>query len=295
MQFLRGGGTASAAALAETLTLAAQRRDAALAEAAAAALRRRDPAEGWPRGWTPEEAAVTASLARPLEPVNLASALNLLGWAAEQEARDRIVLLLAASPEIGGAAAAMGAAQHPAIPRLRREAEAAMIAAGNALGTTGGSEAATARLALLAVLSPRDAVPLLARRAEAEPARFGAALVLAKLRGDGVPDGEATLRALLPRLGRPQQEQALFLILAGAPAEAQPAMRRLAEEVLGPNWRRGFEATLARQGRRAELAAALRARAALPGTSMQERREIAQRLTDLGEAEAAQAVLQAGE
>jgi hypothetical protein len=65
--------------------------------------------------------------------------------------------------------------------------------------------------------------------------------------------------------------------------------------VLGPSWRRGYEATLARQGRRAELAAALRARAALPGTSVQEQREIAQRLTDLGEAEAAQAVLQAGE
>jgi hypothetical protein len=287
--FLRGpagaAGTASAAALAETLTLAAQKRDAALADAAAAALRGRGEL---PEGWTAEEVALTASLARPLTAQRLAAALDLLGWASEAEARSRIILLLAATPEIGGAAAALSAAQHPAIQRLRRDAEAAV-----ATGASGG-EAATARLALLAVLAPREAASLLARRAEAEPARFGPALVLARLRGEGLPAGEATMRALLPRLGRPQQEQALFLVLAAGPAEAQPAMRRLAEEALGPGWRRGYEAMLARQGRRSELVAALRARAALPGTSADDRREIAQRLGELGEAEAAQAVLRDG-
>ena len=95
--------------------------------------------------------------------------------------------------------------------------------------------------------------------------------------------GEQALRALLPRLPRPQQEGAVFLVLAGAPAEAQPAIRRIAEESFGRDWRRGYEALLARQGRRAELVAALRARAALPDTPPAEREEIARRLAELGE------------
>ncbi len=280
VQFLRSGGSASAAALAETLTMAAQRRDAALAEAVGAALRARGE---WPEGWTAEEGRVTLGLARPLTAGALAAALDMLDWAAEQDARNRIVLLLAAVPEIGAVAGASGAAQHPAITRLRREVSASPA-----------GELATARLALLAVLAPREAASMLAQRAEAEPARFGPALVLARLRGEGVLAGEGALRGLLPRLQRPQQEQALFLLLSAAPAESQPAMRRLAEETLGPNWRRAFEASLARQGRRAELAAALRARAAQPGTSEAERREIAQRLADLGERDAADAVLRGG-
>lgn len=263
-----GGSTLGAGALVEALSLAARRRDAALADASAAALRsRRD----WPDGWTPEEARVTAALARPLGTGSLGLALDMLDWASEQEARNRIVLLLAAVPEIGAVAAQLPQlAQHPALRRLRREAEAGQAAA----------EGTTARLALLAVLSPRDAVPLLARRAEAEPARFGPAQVLAVYRADGPAQGEASLRALLPRLPRQQQESTLFLLLGSAPAEARPQLARVADEVLGAGWRPRFEAVLARQGRRAELVAALRARAAMPG---EDRREIARRLAELGE------------
>jgi hypothetical protein len=214
---------------------------------------------------------VTAALARPLGTGSLGLALDMLDWASEQEARNRIVLLLAAVPEIGAVAAQLPQlAQHPALRRLRREAEAGQAAA----------EGTTARLALLAVLSPRDAVPLLARRAEAEPARFGPAQVLAVYRADGPAQGEASLRALLPRLARPQQESTLFLLLGSAPAEARPQLARVADEVLGAGWRPRFEAVLARQGRRAELVAALRARAAMPG---EDRREIARRLAELGE------------
>ncbi|WP_203075225.1 hypothetical protein [Falsiroseomonas ponticola] len=269
-RFLAEGGPASAGAMVEALALAARRRDAGLADAALAALRsRRD----WPEGWTPEEARVTAALARPLGTGSLGLTLDMLDWASEQEARNRIVLLLAAVPEIGAIAAQLPTvAQHPALRRLRREAEAA--------GPEAQGEGTTARLALLAVLSPRDAVPLLARRAEAEPARFGPAQVLAVYRADGAAQGEAALRALLPRLARPQQEAALFLVMGAAPAEARPALARLADEALGAGWRSRFEAMLARQGRRAELVAALRARAAMPG---EDRREIARRLAELGE------------
>ena len=268
-----GGSPVGAGALVEALSQAARRRDAGLADAAAAALRSR---REWPDGWTAEEARVTAALARPLGTGSLGLALDMLDWASEQEARNRIVLLLAAAPEIGAIAAQLSqVAQHPALRRLRREAEAA--------GAQGAvSEGVTARLALLAVLSPRDAAPLLARRAETEPARFGPAQVLAVFRADGPAQGEASLRALLPRLARPQQESTLFLLLGAAPAEARPLLARVADEVLGAGWRPRFEALLARQGRRAELVAALRARAAMPG---EDRREIARRLAELGESD----------
>ena len=268
-----GGAPVGAGAVGEALSQAARRRDAGLADAAAAALRSR---REWPDGWTAEEARVTAALARPLGTGSLGLALDMLDWASEQEARNRIVLLLAAAPEIGAIAAQLSqVAQHPALRRLRREAEAA--------GAQGAvSEGVTARLALLAVLSPRDAAPLLARRAETEPARFGPAQVLAVFRADGPAQGEASLRALLPRLARPQQESTLFLLLGAAPAEARPLLARVADEVLGAGWRPRFEALLARQGRRAELVAALRARAAMPG---EDRREIARRLAELGESD----------
>ncbi|MGG5890008.1 hypothetical protein ACLF3G_23010 [Falsiroseomonas sp. HC035] len=270
--FLRGGGTASPTALAGTLSMAAQQRDPALAEAAAAALR---AAPTLPEGWTTEEVAVAAALSRPLNATTLSAALNLLAWAAEATARDRVVLLLASAPEAGAAAAQLSAAQHPAIPRLKREA-----------GAPG--EAGTARLALLAVLAPEDAAPLLAVRADTEPARFGAALVLARLRAEGMGAGVATLRGLLPKLSRSQQEQVLFLALASAPQAMQPALRGVAEETLGAGWRRRYESVLTRQGRRAELVAALRARAAL--ADLVEREEIAVRLDQLGDAAGAAAI-----
>ncbi|MGK7869517.1 hypothetical protein [Falsiroseomonas sp. E2-1-a20] len=270
--FLRGGGTASPTALAGTLSMAAQQRDPALAEAAAAALR---AAPALPEGWTTEEVAVAAALSRPLNPTTLSAALNLLAWAAEAAARDRVVLLLASAPEAGAAAAQLSGIQHPAIPRLKREA-----------GASG--EAGTARLALLAVLAPEEATPLLAARAESEPARFGAALVLARLRAEGMGAGVEGLRGLLPRLSRPQQEQVLFLSLASAPQAMQPALRGVAEETLGAGWRRRYESVLTRQGRRAELIAALRARAAL--ADLAEREEIALRLDQLGDAAGAAAI-----
>jgi hypothetical protein len=269
--FLRGGGTASAPALAGTLSMAAQQRDPSLAEAAAAALR----AVALPEGWTSEEVAVTAALSRPLSPTTLSAALNLLAWEGEAAARDRVVLLLAAAPETGAAAAQLSAGQHPAIPRLKREAGAA-------------GEAGTARLALLAVLAPEEAAPLLAARAAAEPARFGAALVLARLRGEGPEAGTEALRDLLPRLSRAQQEQVLFLALASAPQGTQPVLRGVAEDVLGAGWRRRYEAALTRQGRRAELITAMRARAALADPA--EREEIAVRLDQLGDAAGAAAI-----
>jgi hypothetical protein len=274
--FLREGGLVPAGALAETLSLAAAARDAALASAAANALRgRRD----LPPGWTTEEVAVTAALARPLDPSSLTAALDVLAGTAETEARRRVTALLAAAPEIGAAASGLDLGRHPAIQRLRREAEEAE------------GDAAIARIALIAVLSPREAVPLLARRAAAEPGRFGGALALARLRADGPAAGEAELRRLLPRLPRAQQEAALFLALAAGPGEAQPALRRLAEEALGPEWRRGYEAALTRAGRWAELVAALRARGAAAEPGSAERRDIAERLRDLGDREGAEALL----
>lgn len=272
-RFLRGGGAASATALAETLTLAAQRRDAALADAAAAALR---ALPELPEGWTAEEVAVTAALARPLGATGLTAALNLLSWTGEVAAADRVVRLLATAPEVAGAAAFLGGGQHPAVPRLLQ-------------GANSPGEAATARLALVAVLAPAEAVPLLARRAEAEPARFGPALVLARLRGKGAAEGEAALRALLPRLARAEREQTLFLVLAAAPQDSQAALRGLAEAALGVGWQARYEAALARQGRRAELLAALRTRAALADAA--ERQEIAARMIELGDPDGAGAVL----
>jgi hypothetical protein len=274
--FLREGGLVPAAALTETLSLAASGRDGMLAGAAAGALRgRRD----LPPGWTAEEVAVTSALARQLDPSSLTAALDFLAGAAETEARRRVTTLLATAPEIAASAAGLELGRHPAIQRLRREAEEAE------------GEAAIARIALIAVLAPREAVPLLARRAAAEPGRFGGALALARLRAEGPEAGEAELRRLLPRLPRPQQEGALFLMLATAPGEAQPGLRQLAEETLGPDWRRGYEASLARTGRRAELVAALRARGAAPDLPAAERRAIAERLRDLGDREGAQAVI----
>ncbi len=272
-RFLAGGGTASAAALAETLTLAAQRRATPLADAAAAALR---AMPGLPEGWTAEEVAVTAALARPLGAGSLTGALNLLGWTGEVAAADRVVRLLAAAPEVAGVGALLGAGQHPAVPRLLRGAEAR-------------DEAGTARLALAAVLAPVAAAPLLAARAEAEPARFGPALVLARLRGEGVAAGEAALRALLPALDRAQREQALFLVLAAAPQDSQAMLRRLSDATLGAGWQARYEALLARQGRRAELLAALRTRASQADAA--ERQAIAARMMELGDPDGAGAVL----
>ncbi len=274
--FLRAGGVVPEAALTEALGMAAGTRDAALADAAAAALRtRRD----LPEGWTPEEVALTPALARPLNAASLTAALDFLSAVAEAEARRRVTTLLASTPEIAAVAAGADAARHPAIARLRREAEAAE------------GEAAIARIALLAVLAPREALPVLVRRAALEPGRFGGALALARLRGEGAEAGEAELRRLLPRLPRPQQEGVLYLTLAAAPGEAQPALRRLAEEVLGADWRRGYEAALNRSGRRTELLAALRTRAAAADLPPEERRAIAERLRDLGDREGAEAVL----
>jgi hypothetical protein len=273
--FLRDGGVVPARALTETLTMAAAGRDAPLADAAALRLRGRTDL---PETWTPEEVGVTASLARPLTAGTLTAALDLLGWATEAEARQRVTLLLAAAPEVA-AATTPDTARHPSIARLRREAE------------TADGEGAIARIALLAVLSPAQAVPLLARRAEQQPGRFGGALVLARLRAEGVAAGEAELRGLLPRLNRQQQEGALFLLLAAAPAEGQASLRRLASATLGNDWQRGYEATLARQGRRAELLAALRARAAAAETTPAERRAIADRLRELGDRDGAEAIL----
>ena len=275
-RFLAGGGTASAMALTETLTLAAQRRAAGLADAAAAALGALRAQAEWPEGWTAEEVAVTAALARPLGANGMASALNLLGWTGDVAAADRVVRLLAAAPEAASAAALLGAAQHPAVPRLLRAAEAQ-------------DEAGTARLALVSVLAPAAAAPLLARRAEAEPARFGPALVLARLRGEGVAEGEAALRDLLPRLDRAQREQALFLVLAAAPQDSQARLRLLADAALGAGWQARYEAALTRQGRRAELLAALRTRAALANAA--DRQAIAARMLELGDPEGAGAVL----
>jgi hypothetical protein len=274
--FLRAGGLVGAAALVETLSGAATARDAVLAEAAAAALRMR---VDLPEGWTPEEVAVTAALSRPLTSGALTAALDFLAVSAEAEARRRVTSLVAAAPEVAAVAGGLDTTRHPAIAALRREAE------------TGEGDVAVARIALLAVLSPRDALPLLSRRAVVEPGRFGGALALARLRADGAEAGEAELRRLLPRLPRAQQEGVLHLALAAAPAEAQPMLRRMAEEMLGPDWRRGYEAALTRNGRRAELAAALRSRAAVPDMPDGERRAIAERLRDLGDREGAEAVL----
>jgi catechol 2,3-dioxygenase-like lactoylglutathione lyase family enzyme len=181
--FLRGGGAVPAAALADALSLAAALRDAPLADAAAAALRsRRD----LPEGWTLDEAAVTAALAKPLTPAALGAALDLLGWASEAEARRRVTRLLAAAPGIGGAAAALDTARHPAIPRLRREAEA------------GEGEEGIARLALLAVLAPGEARPVLARRAE----RAAALRARAAQPGTGAEERQEIARRLI-ELGDP--------------------------------------------------------------------------------------------
>lgn len=260
--FLRAGGPATPAVLAETLELAAATREPVLAQAAGQALLRGP----LPQGWTPEEAAVLADLARPLTPASLAGALDFLGWATEAEARARVATRLAATPEIAGAAAAVpDISAHPAIVRLRAEASVP-------------GEGGIARLALLAVLAPAEAVPLLDRRAAAAPARFGPAAVLARLRAGDIVGGSATLAALLPQLPRAAQEQALFLMLASAPTAARPMLDQAAAATLGAGWRRSYEAALERSGRRAELIAALQARAALPETSASERTEIEARL-----------------
>ncbi|MBU8542689.1 MULTISPECIES: hypothetical protein [Roseomonadaceae] len=271
-RFLAGGGTASATALASTLTLAAQGRQAALAEAAATALR---ALPALPEGWTTEEVSVTVGLARPLNGNSLAAALNLLAWTTDVAASDRVVLLLAAAPEVTGAAAFLGAGQHPALGSLLR-------------GAAEPNEAGTARLALVSVLAPAQAVALLRARTAEDPDRFGPGLVLALLRGQGVAEGERALRALLPRLPRQGREQALFLVLAAAPQDARPMLRGVAEETLGRNWSLRYEAMLESRGRRAELLAALRARAAQGDEA--ERQEIALRLTELGDTEGAAAV-----
>ncbi len=263
--FLRAGGPATPAVLAETLELAAAMRDPGLAQAAAQALLRGP----LPQGWTAAEAVVLADLARPLTPAALSGALDFLGWASEAEARARVATRLAATPEIGGAAASLpDIASHPAIARLRAEA-------------TAPGEGGIARLALLAVLAPGEAVPLLDRRAAAAPARFGPAAVLARLRAGDTNGGSAALAALLPQLSRAAQEQALFLLLASAPAAARTMLDQAAAATLGAGWRRAYEAALERSGRRGELIAALQARAALPETTAGERTEIEARLLAL--------------
>ncbi len=232
--FLRSGGAVPPEALAETLTMAAMQQDAALADAAADALRRR---HDLPEGWTPEEVTLTASLARPLTPSSLAAAVDLLGWSGEAAARQRVARLLANAPDLVPLAVTGELARHPAVARLRREAEADT------------SEGGLPRLAVLAMLAPGEALPLLTRRAEAEPGRFAAALAIARMRAEGPAAAEAALRPLLPRLPRALQEATLYLVLSGAPAEAQPGLRALAEGTLGANWQAGYEAYLARQRR----------------------------------------------
>jgi hypothetical protein len=260
--FLQTGGPATPAVLAEVLEFGVALRDAALAEAAGRALLR----QPLPQGWTAEEVPVLASLAQPLTPGSLAAALDLLTTLEEAEARERLATRLAAAPDILGAAT--GLSNHPALAHLAAEARVP-------------GEAAVARLALLAVLAPRNALPLLEARAEAQPARFGPALVLAMLRAGDVAGGQAALAALLPRLTRAGQADALFLLLASAPQAARPMLDQRAAVSLGQGWRRDYEAALERAGRVAELEAALSARAALPETSAAERAEIAARLARL--------------
>ena len=260
--FLQTGGPATPAVLAEVLEFGVALRDPALAEAAGRALLR----QPLPQSWTAEQVPVLASLAQPLTAGSLAAALDLLSTLEEAEARERLATRLAAAPDILGAAT--GLSNHPALAQLEAEARAP-------------GEAAVARLALLAVLAPRSALPLLEARAAAQPARFGPALVLAMLRAGDVAAGQAALAALLPRLTRAGQADALFLLLASAPQAARPMLDQRAAASLGAGWRRDYEAALERAGRVAELEAALSARAALPETSASERAEIAARLARL--------------
>ncbi|NKC34253.1 hypothetical protein, partial [Falsiroseomonas selenitidurans] len=110
----------------------------------------------------------------------------------------------------------------------------------------------------------------------------------ALLRTEGAEAGVAALCDLLPRLLRPLQVHALFLLLAAAPEPAQAPLARLAAQTLGPTWRRSYETALERQGRRAELLAALRARAAQSAPA--ERAAIAARLAAMGDSAGAAAL-----
>jgi hypothetical protein len=275
--FLRGGGMASATALAGTLSMAAQLREPPLAEAAAAALR---AAPALPEGWTNEEVAVTAALSRPPGATTLAAALNLLDWASEAAARDRVVLLLASAPEAGAAAsqlaeAQLAEAQHPRHP----------AAAARGRRARGGGDRAP-RPARGAGAGGGGAAAGCAGGSRAGPLRRRPGAGQAAGRGRGGRDRSAAEPAA--EAGPPAAGTGGVPGARRGAAGLQPALRVVAEEVLGSGWRRRYEAALTRQGRRPELIAALRARAALAEPA--EREEIAVRLDQLGDAAGAAAI-----
>lgn len=268
--WLRHSGRADPAIRLSLLNRAVQGHDHVLADTAATLLL----AAPLPAGWSAVEVRLLARSTTPLDRSQLDGWLDFLAT-APPEARLRATFVLAGSPDLAQAAraAAPALATHPAIAVLLADAGAGL----------GGPEAVAARLQLLAALSPRAALPLLAAAALHDPTHLGPTWAAAVFQTSGDPAGQTALRTLLPHLARPEAEAALFRILAALPATEAVAVQQIAADMLGGSWVPAWEETLARTGRIAELEAALRTRGAASATSGAEGRSLAWRLTELGD------------
>lgn len=276
--WLRHGGHADPAVVLSLLTRAVQDHDHALADTAATLLL----AAPLPAGWSAAEIRLLAGSTGPLNRPRLDGWLDFLATATP-DARLRATFLLAGSPDLAATAraAAPALANHPAVAALLADAGAGI----------GGPDAGAARLQLLAALSPRAALPLLATAALHDPAHLGPAWVAAVFQTSGDPAGQAALRTLLPRLSHSEAEASLFRILATLPAAQAGVVQQVAADMLGGSWVSAWEETLAHTGRIAELEATLRARGAAVTTSAAEGRGLAWRLTELGDRSGAIALL----
>lgn len=276
--WLHHGGRADPAILLSLLNRAVRGHDRALADTAATLLL----ALPLPPGWSATEIRLLVRATTPLNRPQLNDWLDFLATATP-DARVRATFLLAGSPDL----AALTRTAAPV--QTARPAVTALLAdAGTGLG---GPEAGTARLQLLAALSPREALPLLAAATLRDPAHLGPIWVSAVFQISGDAAGQATLRTLLPQLARPEAEAALFHILAALPATQAGAVQQVAADMLGGSWVSAWEETLARTGRVAELEAALRARGAASTTSDAQGRSLAWQLTELGDRSGAITVL----
>ena len=268
--WLRHGGRADPAILLSLLNRAVQGHDRALADTAATLLL----AAPLPAGWSAAEIRLLARATTPLDRSQLDDWLDFLATATP-DARLRTTFLLVGNPDLAATAraAAPALATHPSVAALLADAGAML----------GGSEANAARLQLLAALSPRAALPLLATAALHDPTHFGSIWASAVFQTSGDAAGQAALRTLLSRLPRLDAEAALFRILAALPPTQAGPVQQVAADMLGGSWVSAWEETLTRTGRIAELEAALRARGAASMTSGAEGRSLAWRLTELGD------------
>ena len=266
--------------LIDLLVLASERRDPTLAQAAAAALMGRT---NLPAGWTQDEIALTRQSNEPLTVARFRSALDLVGGAqVDAAARDRIGAILLATPHFAQVAQlALVPASDPAIVWLKTA-----IAAG------GSPTFDVARLTLLTIIAPGQALPLLADRLAADRQTLIPLHVAALVRTGQAVAAQTELRSFLRDLSPGRQDAKLQETLALLPPNDALAVIRIAASTTGrADWVAAYDEALVKAGLIDELRASLRARALAAGGDTKQLQALASRLVDLNDRNGAVAVM----